>query len=418
MAGQFYPPPSVYVGGRQPFAPALGIAQSGPTPDNPPRRSLAALGIIFSSWVTVSVPLPAAAKIAPLIPAAAAASNVPAPNRANFGIVQQHWQRDPVTVIYVCSIAPLLQTPAVPDQPPATTRVVFNSILNQWYPVHRPLQRLTTIASVAPAAPVPDQPPVPGRVTGGLIRQMWEPPWYALPEAGTLAPFIPAPVVPDQPPAIDRASLRLILDSWKAQPFIYPPLADIAPLMPVAAATGPPGTSLVNLHVILRQSKGVAWDYANFIAGARAASFIAPPVVPDAPPVISYANRNLLLASWIPPYVPIPALRISVGATKTPPELDAQLPSLNAAAETGSHTYALGDSFSGATSFSISPSVEAGWNFSSLTGSLTIDTDDANTFGPYVITATNENGSIQSNGFSITVVQIDVRPRFKVRRSR
>jgi len=59
--------------------------------------------------------------------------------------------------------------------------------------------------------------------------------------------------------------------------------------------------------------------------------------------------------------------------------------------------------FTGATSYSISPSVESGWSFDTLTGILTVDTDDANTFGPFTITGTNLSGSDSSNAFNITV---------------
>ena len=59
--------------------------------------------------------------------------------------------------------------------------------------------------------------------------------------------------------------------------------------------------------------------------------------------------------------------------------------------------------FTGATSYSISPAVEAGWNFDTVTGILTVDTDEANTFGPYVVTGTNLSGSDDSNAFSVVI---------------
>ncbi len=54
--------------------------------------------------------------------------------------------------------------------------------------------------------------------------------------------------------------------------------------------------------------------------------------------------------------------------------------------------------FTGATSYSIAPLVEAGWNFDTGTGILTVDTDVASSFGPYVVTGTNIDGSDDSNG--------------------
>lgn len=59
--------------------------------------------------------------------------------------------------------------------------------------------------------------------------------------------------------------------------------------------------------------------------------------------------------------------------------------------------------FTGATSYSISPAVEAGWSFDTGTGILTVDTDDANTFGPYTVTGTNAAGSDSSNAFDVII---------------
>src|SRR5690349_7894333 len=42
MPGHFRPAPPTFIGGRQPFAPELGIPQSGPVPQAPPIRSYAA----------------------------------------------------------------------------------------------------------------------------------------------------------------------------------------------------------------------------------------------------------------------------------------------------------------------------------------------------------------------------------------
>ena len=58
--------------------------------------------------------------------------------------------------------------------------------------------------------------------------------------------------------------------------------------------------------------------------------------------------------------------------------------------------------FSGATSYSISPVVEAGWTFNTSTGVLTTDSD-LGTFGTYVVTGTNATGSDDSNAFSVIV---------------
>jgi hypothetical protein len=96
--------------------------------------------------------------------------------------------------------------------------------------------------------------------------------------------------------------------------------------------------------------------------------------------------------------------------TPIPPVLLGSIPNLSAAFDTGAHQYELGDYFSGATSYAIAPAVEAGWTFNTTTGQLEIDTDDEGTFGPYTVTATNGNGSTDSNAFTVKVSVSTIRP--------
>lgn len=292
MAGQFYPPPPVFVGGRQPYAPALGIAQSGPTPDNPPRRSLATLGIVLASWVQASYPPPVAAKIAPLIPAAVVSGPPPAiraydsvivsswaqrwtlpPQSADFAplapvissppfrdlrahhIVQQVWRYDPTTIIYVCSIAPLLAEVVTPDNPPPNTDVVFNSIIQQWSIPYRLLPKNVGVASLLAPAVVPDNPPVPGRVLARLIRGTWEPPWYALPKAGNSAPFLSVAATPDAPPPNTNVVFNSIVQQWVYVPRPLPALKGLAPLIPVA--DNPPVRAYVHMTMVIDQWRPV-----------------------------------------------------------------------------------------------------------------------------------------------------------------
>jgi hypothetical protein len=348
---------------------------------------MAALGIIFASWITASVPLPVGAHIAPLVPAAAApsvpvpasnktfgiirsqwdqspwwipvllgderiaplvpaviAANVPIGNQATLGIIQQNCRQDPTTVIYVCSVAPLLATPPQIDNPPVQSDANFNVILNQWTTPFRLLPENVQAAPLIPPATVPDNPPIPGRQIGALIRRLWNPPPYALPEAGTLAPLIPVPPGPDLPPVSSRANLNCILRQlesaakWDRYGVQITP-AHLAPLIPIPDQ--PPATSTATFNLVLRQLEASArWDrYAIQITPARIASAIP---APDAPPVTSYANRNLLLASWIPPYIPLPGLRISWVITYVDPN---SLPPVAISAQTftiyGSGTFAV-----------------------------------------------------------------------------
>ena len=81
---------------------------------------------------------------------------------------------------------------------------------------------------------------------------------------------------------------------------------------------------------------------------------------------------------------------------------------LSAGFDTGTHDFDLSGYFSGQTSYSIAPAVEAGWALDTGTGVLTIDTDVADTFGPYTVTATNAAGSVESNAFTVKVSESSV----------
>ena len=87
------------------------------------------------------------------------------------------------------------------------------------------------------------------------------------------------------------------------------------------------------------------------------------------------------------------------------PVLVSSIPSIVALSDSGEHEYDLGQYFSDATSYAIDPAVEAGWDFDTETGILTIDTDDEDTFGPYTVTASNDEGDTESNAFTVTVTE-------------
>lgn len=93
-----------------------------------------------------------------------------------------------------------------------------------------------------------------------------------------------------------------------------------------------------------------------------------------------------------------------------PPVFSGTIPNISRTLDTGTHTYDLGAYFSGADSYAIAPSVEAGWTFDTGTGELVIDTDEIGSFGPFTITATNANGDTDSNAFSVEVVAAAVEP--------
>lgn len=87
----------------------------------------------------------------------------------------------------------------------------------------------------------------------------------------------------------------------------------------------------------------------------------------------------------------------------SPPTLLGQIPNISAAFNSSTHQYDLSVYFANATSYAISPAVEAGWSFNTSSGMLTIDTDDEDTFGPFTVTATNANGDTDSNAFTVRI---------------
>lgn len=95
----------------------------------------------------------------------------------------------------------------------------------------------------------------------------------------------------------------------------------------------------------------------------------------------------------------------------SPPEFSGTISDISRNQNTGTHTYQLGSYFSGASSFSIAPAVEAGWSFNTSNGELIIDTDAVGVFGTYVVTATNAFGTDDSNAFSVTVVAVTATSR-------
>jgi hypothetical protein len=90
----------------------------------------------------------------------------------------------------------------------------------------------------------------------------------------------------------------------------------------------------------------------------------------------------------------------------SPPSFSGTIPNLRERQNTGSYQLAAGSYFSGADSYSIAPAVEAGWSFDTNTGMLTFDTDAVGTFGTYVVTATNAQGTADSNAFSVEVYAV------------
>ncbi len=100
---------------------------------------------------------------------------------------------------------------------------------------------------------------------------------------------------------------------------------------------------------------------------------------------------------------PRPPYASFAGKLPSPPVFTGTIPDISVTESTGTYTYDLSTYFAGATSYSISPAIEAGWTFNTTTAELVIDTDDTNAFGPYTVTGTNTGGTAASNGFDVEV---------------
>lgn len=92
-------------------------------------------------------------------------------------------------------------------------------------------------------------------------------------------------------------------------------------------------------------------------------------------------------------------------ALLAPPTFNLLIPTLVYNKNNGVQTYNAGASFTGATSYALSPAPDTGISINSLTGVISTDTVAAavGPHGPYTVVATNSNGSTISNLFTIAV---------------
>lgn len=256
------------------------------------------------------------------------------------------------------------------------------------------------------SGPTPESAPVRSFAALGILLASWAPAVLALPQAARIAPLIPASSPPDNPPPVRR--LTSIIDAqWDQLPITVIYVSSIAPTLttPVAPDNAPVRSD-AQLNCLLGTWQTIIDDRFRFLPDqTRIAPLLPAAVLPDDPPVSTYTNFSVLLQQWIPPYIPIPKLRISEIATEQAPVFTGQIPNQSAAFNSGTYQYDLSTYFSGATSYSIDPAVEAGWSFDTNTGILEIDTDAEGAFGAYTVTATNIRGNTDSNAFTISVLQ-------------
>ena len=310
MSSNFYPPPPVFIGGRQPYQPKLGLAQSGPVPQAPPIRAAAAvLALLVQSWQPAAYALPQRTQIAPLIPAAAQSSSPPAlagtnlsivirawdapqnqlqfrpgmapnapaqsaqplkPPTANQSIIGAAWLDDPQVVIGLSSAA-LIEI----DDPPRFDRTDLFCVLDAWRPPQYAMPPQTLVASLLAVPVVPSQPPVATDVALSLIVRNWDPPQYSQPPSSMIAPLVTASSAASQPPVFSRTAISVILRGWDPAAYALPKAADIGRLSPPPAAPSRP--PLKQLGVMLGIFSG-SWSYDQYSITQRSKfAAIAPP---------------------------------------------------------------------------------------------------------------------------------------------
>lgn len=336
MPGHFFPAPPTFIGGRQPYAPKDGIAQSGPVPQAPPIRSYAAFVAIAVASLAgpptfiggkqpYAAPLgqsqsgavasqPPASSYAPNVAIAwlppppafvggdqpygpqlgqvqsAPVSGPPPLTQVTLGIIRAAWTQDVVTIISLSSGAPFL---ADPGPPVPSSYVVQQTIRQAWDITPYAVPKAGTIASVLAAPPVVSAPPITTLALLYETRAAWNPgPWPAQ-EGAQIAPLLPAAVTPDAPPV--RSYSGTIRQSWEIAPPQPQQGARIAPLIPTADQ--PPVQGYVVLRSIVE-----SWN-RPFVPQTLVQ--IAPllPVSVSGPPQFSYAPLYSIRASWEPsPY--------------------------------------------------------------------------------------------------------------------
>jgi hypothetical protein len=289
----FRAPPPAFIGGRQPNAPRLGLPQSGPTPQPPPPSgavAAASLSLIISAWQPYA-PAQPQTRIAPLIPAAAVASQPPIRGTQNLSIVVNGWIQPAISAQGQARIAQIF--PIINQAPlPATAQQLV--AVASWNQPAIAAQGSPRIAPLIPAA-IASNPPAPAMQLRAL--QAW---WIEPTSVVSLASFAAQGPSADQPPVLTTANLSLVIRGWNSDPQPAQGNGRIAPVVPaIAAPSQPPVLRSTNLGLIIRgwyREPPAAQGYADIAPLAPA------PAVPDQPPVPGKSTLALTLAGWIPPH--------------------------------------------------------------------------------------------------------------------
>jgi hypothetical protein len=277
MAGYFYAPPPSRIGGSQPYAPRLGLVQSGPNQAPPLRGPLAVatLAVLIAAWKPPFVQAQGSADFAPTLPVTA--SNPP-PSLQQPHIIGS-WYQDAVTVLHLSQLA---ATFISADPPPASSKVNSNTIRAAWTPPWVPVQGYGDSAPFLPAPAAPTPPPVVTRVNDRTIAQSWVPLWYG-PPAPLSTSALPAAPIPNAPPVLTRVNERTVVRAW-TPPWIAPPKPVSTSAFPAPAApSAPPVRTYTVLNSIVAQ-------WVSIQPTQRQATVTLMPIV--VPPIAVATPRN------------------------------------------------------------------------------------------------------------------------------
>lgn len=285
----FYPPPPVFIGGAQPFAPRLGIAQSGPTPQPPPIRGplvAATFALLIGSWTPG--PQPAQGSPRFVRPPPPVISQPPVKTNALLGVIRSTWELPFVLPQVGADVAPLLPAPVIAPPLPVPN-AALRLIVDAW--VDRSVTVITTtaIASVSNAL-VP--PVVPNSAPYLTIRASWDAALTAAYYQGgsDIAPQIQA----IQSPPVSSAAFWTVRSAWDATApavQLFEALDGIAPLIPAPATATQTAVNPVP-YIVIRQ----AWEAAFQLPPVTAAIATQPVVNP--PPVVNLSPQQTIRSAW------------------------------------------------------------------------------------------------------------------------
>lgn len=101
--------------------------------------------------------------------------------------------------------------------------------------------------------------------------------------------------------------------------------------------------------------------------------------------------------------IPLAVLRGYIAAAASAPTFTGTIPDQTIPLGYLDVATGLSSYFAEVTSYTIDPAVATGWTFNTSDATLTVNPNTVGTFGNYIVTGTGPGGSVDSNGFSVTI---------------